>query len=436
MRKVPRKLGTFLLCTLILLLAFVAGNLASYVGLVDVGSLIQLQNPQTRGASEPDEKVSTAQLAARIREAAAFLDADALYRYTQGDLDSATASAIRGLIETSGDAYALYYTAAEYEQYLRGSEGEYAGIGVVLMPRSEGIAVLQVYEGSPAFDAGVKPGDVLLAIDGTRREWKLEEATEAIRRPSGEEVVIIWQRGEEERTTSLTVREVNIPTIVSHTIEQGGQSIGYVYLRRFNMQSASELREVLNAFEDAGIDGYILDLRGNPGGYLSQAVDITSLFVPQGAVVQIEDRRGITIREVSGKIATEKPLTVLVDGGSASASELVTAALADHGRATVVGEETYGKGTVQDIRRLSWGGALKYTIAHYMSPEGRVLDGVGVRPDIIVSRADNSEEIALSDYLTGSEYRYKKGVDPQLDAALTAVLNSITGGETRQDGPP
>jgi carboxyl-terminal processing protease len=371
-----------------------------------------------------------------LDEVASFLDADALYRYTQGDLDTATTTAIRALIETSGDRYAQYYTAEEYTAYLRGSEGEYSGIGVVLTTMDGAITVLQVYEDSPAFDAGVRVGDVLLGIDGDRHDWEMAEATEAIRRTSGEEVVIVWRRGTEERTTSLTLRDVNVPTIVSHIIEQGGQSIGYMYLRRFNAHSASELREVIADLDGRGAQSYILDLRGNPGGYLSQAIDITSLFVPEGVVVQIEDRGGVAVRRVTGRTATSKPLTVLVDGNSASASELVTAALADHGRATVVGEVTYGKGTVQDIRQLSWGGALKYTIAHYMSPNGTALDGVGVTPDIVVKPASGLEDIRLSDHLTSGDYRYEKGVDPQLDAAIAALLGAQAQGEAVEDGSP
>ncbi|MDR2587181.1 MAG: hypothetical protein LBC23_02830, partial [Coriobacteriales bacterium] len=226
-----------------------------------------------------------------------------------------------------------------------------------------------------------------------------------------------------------------------------GQAVGYVYLRRFNTHSASELGTALFVLESQGAQSFVLDLRGNPGGYLSQAIDITSLFVPSGVVVQIEDRGGIVAKKVSGNAITDKPLAVLVNGDSASASELVAAALKDHGRATIVGELTYGKGTVQDIRKLSWGAALKYTIAHYLSPNGTVLDGVGITPDVVVPLADATEQEGqsgegeagdtdtgsgaskngsanLSNHLTSSDYRYEQGADPQLDAALEAVLAS------------
>jgi carboxyl-terminal processing protease len=435
------RLTPVLLAVLATILIFTAGNLAGYLGIVDVAKLTGLSSAQTRGVADADAEVSAEQLSARLKEVATLLDSEALYRYTQGDLDNATTEAIRALIKTSDDAYAHYYTPAEYTEYLRNSEGEYSGIGVVLTLIDGAVTVLQVYDGSPAADAGVMAGDVLLAIDGDRHDWALEEATETIRRPLGEEVTLVWQRGEQERETVLVLREVNVPTIVSHLIEQDGQAVGYVYLRRFNTHSTSELREALRGLADRGAGSFILDLRGNPGGYLSQAIDITSLFVPTGAVVQIEDRGGITVEKVTGETITDRPLAVLVNAGSASASELVAAALQDHGRAVIVGETTYGKGTVQDIRKLSWGGALKYTIAHYLSPNGTVLDSVGVTPDVAVAPVpeqgsegedgDGSGDtggsgaaaLGLSDHPTSNDYRYRSGVDLQLDAALGALLN-------------
>ena len=420
-RRALRTAGALFLCVLVVTLSFILGNLGAYFGFVDIGHKLGLNNPLTQGAATAEDEVSTRQLAARLDEVSRYLEGESLYRYTQGDLDEATAAAITALLETSNDPYAQYYTPEQYEAYKRSSEGEYSGIGVVLSLLDGRITVLQVYEDSPAFDAGVRPGDVLLAVDGDRHDWGLQEATEAIRRPAGETVRILWQRGASERETALTLREVNIPTIVSHLIPSGGQLVGYIYLRRFNTHSASELREVLRQLDEQGAQCFILDLRGNPGGYLNQAIEVTSLFVSEGVVVQIQDRKGITQRRVTGKTATGKPLAVLINGGSASASELVAAALQDHGRATIVGEVSYGKGTVQDINDLSWGGALKYTIAHYLSPEGKTLDGVGVTPDIVVSPESAAGDYNLEDIITSNSYRYRKGADPQLDAALGAL---------------
>jgi carboxyl-terminal processing protease len=423
-----RKLGTFLLFILIVALIFIAGNLSTYFGFVDMGSLLGLKTLQTQGAPAESDEVPAAQFAARLDEVATLLDTQALYRYTQGDLDEATAAAARALIETSGDAYAQYYTAEEYAEYLRSSEGEYSGIGIVFATLDDEITVLQVYEGSPAFDADIRAGDVLLAVDGDRRDWELTEVVELIHNLPSESVAITWRRGDVERETVLTPREVSIPTIVSHLIERDGQAVGYLYLRRFNTHSEGELGDALKSLEDRGARSYILDLRGNPGGYLRQAIGVISLFVSEGVAVQIEDRKGVTVENVTGRVLTSKSLVVLVNGDSASASELVAAALKDHHRAIVIGEVTYGKGTVQDVRELSWGGALKYTIAHYMSPNGTVLDGVGITPDVIVAPVTELESVGLSGHLVSSDYLYEEGVDAQLDAAVLASFDSIAKG--------
>ena len=409
--------------TLAVLALFAVGNLCAHLGIVNIGQFFGLANPQTLSAASASDEVSTEQLAARLSEVSGYLDSESLYRYTQGDLDAATTAAIQSLIGQSGDDYAKYYTPKEYAEYLRSSEGEYSGIGIILSMYQDKLTVMQVYENSPAHDAGVMVGDLLLSVDGDSHEWGIEEATEFIRRPIGESVTILWQRGEEQRETTMTIREVNVPTIVTHLIDYDSKLIGYIYLRRFNNQSASELREVLAQLDGQGAQSFVLDLRGNPGGYLKQAIDVTSLFVADGVVTQIEDRHGIRQEGVNGKVCNDKPLTVLINQGSASASELVAAALQDHGRAAVVGEVSYGKGTVQDVRRLSWGGALKFTIAHYLSPNGKQLDGVGVTPDVIVAAQADPSVIGLSDRINSSAYRYLAGKDPQLDAALASLTN-------------
>jgi carboxyl-terminal processing protease len=394
---------------------FTAGNLASYLGLVDLGPFITPGNPVARGAADPAQEAEAAQLAARLAEVARYLDTEALATFDQAAIDTNTQSAVRALLEASGDRYAIYYTPEEYAAYLETQNGAYSGIGILFTLANNKVTVLQAYDGSPAQDAGIEPGDVLLAVDGERKEWTLTEATQAIRRGDGEQVTLVWDRDGTERTTELTLREVNIPAVTTELIDG---DLGYVYLRRFTAQSAAELRTAIEDFEAQGAHGIILDLRNNPGGLLNQAVAITSLFVEQGAVVQIETSRATEVRQVDGAVATNLPLVVLVNGSSASASELVSAALQDHGRATIIGETTYGKGTVQDLRTLSFGGALRYTIAHYLSPTGRTIDGIGVTPDIPVPTPEPSED--PEDLAEPADK-----ADPQRDAAVLA-LREIT----------
>ena len=417
-REFFRKLTVFLLSVTAAAVLFAAGNLSAYLGLVDIGSYLNLNSPLSIGMASPDDEVTTRQLAIRIEEVSRYLDAESLYRYTQGDLDTATTAAINALLATSNDRYAYYFEPKEYHAYLQSSEGEYAGIGIVLSVMNGEVTVVQVYEDSPAKKAGVRSGDVILAIDGKWKDWTLEEATTTIRRPMGEDVVIMWRRDGTERETAMTVQAVHIPTVVTQLIETDGQITGYIYLRRFNSQSAKELSEALQKLEAAGAQSLILDLRGNPGGYLSQAIEVTSLFVKEGVVVQIEYRKEVTSRMVNGKPVTDLPLVVIIDEGSASASELVSAALQDHNRATIVGTQSFGKGTVQDIALLSWGGAIRYTIAHYMSPQGRAIDDVGVIPDVYVELSSDIENAGIEDMITSDRYRYRPMVDSQLDAAL------------------
>ena len=421
-----RRLTIFLLSMTVALIIFAAGNLSAFLGLVDVSSMLGLKNSLTLSLPSAEDEVTTKQLAVRLEEVSRYLDAESLYRYTQGDLDTATTAAINALLETSNDRYAFYYAPEDYHAYQQSSEGEYAGIGIVLSQIDSAVVVAQVYENSPAYAAGIKSGDVLLAVDGVYKAWTLSEATETIRRPSGESVTILWQRDGAERETVMTVRSVIIPTVITQMIEYDGQMVGYLYLRRFNSHSASDLRSAIAKLESAGAKSLILDLRGNPGGYLSQAIEVTSLFLSDGVVVQIEDRKGVKTRAVNGNTVTDLPLVVLINEESASASELVSAALQDYKRALIVGEQSFGKGTVQDIVQLSWGGAIRYTIAHYMSPKGKAIDGVGVTPDVVVPYTSDVEIPGLTDMITSGSYKYRPAVDSQLDAALEVLREQAT----------
>lgn len=436
--KQPRIRSRIMAAIAVVLLAgliFSAGNIASYLGIVDIGSQLRLVDPDTRGSDDPAAVVRFEQLAARLREVATILDDEALATFAQSNLDADTNTAIKTMLESSKDQYARYFTKEELAEYQRMSKGEYYGIGIVLTVQDELVRVLDVYPDSPAQEAGVEPDDVLLAIDGVRKQWEITEATEAIQRGEGEQVTITWLRDGEERTTVLTLRSVITPNCSWEMIDD----VGYIRLLRYREGSADELREAITELEASGAKGFILDVRDNPGGLLSQAIDVTSLFVERGTVVEIETKNGTERKQVSGKTATDKPLVYLVNGNSASASELVGAALQDHGRATVVGETTYGKGTVQDMRELSFGGAIKYTIAHYYSPDGTAIDGVGITPDIeVTSDGDSSGDVKPGEdgsndgkpdgdgsgdgILDDDKLGYD---DPQLLAALNAVRTSI-----------
>ncbi len=417
-QKVLRRLSTFLAILAVSIVLFLAGNLASFGGLFEFANVLGLKNPQAQSAQDPQSEVTTKQLAARVDEAAVYLDAESLYRYNQEDLDKATEASIEALIAQSGDKHAVYYSPKEFEEYNRASEGEYLGIGIVLTTTDNKPTVLEVYEGSPAHSAGVMAGDIILSINGESRDFTTEEASELIRQSANGSVSIVWQRDLEEIETTLSIGTVSVPTVVSHLLNKDNTLCGYIYLRRFNDQSSIELREAITSLESQGAQALILDLRGNPGGYLTQAVAITSLFVKQGDVLQIETNSSKRFERVSGDTCTDMPLVVLINAHSASASELTAAALKDHNRAAIVGEKSYGKGTIQDIQTLSWGGAIKFTIAHYLSPLGTAIEGKGVTPDIEVAYTSEEVERTATDNITSQNYIYSSGKDTQLDVAL------------------
>lgn len=424
--------GIVIPLTLLLVISIAASFWAAKSDVLDNGPLLESTGYRSQTLSAEftggvEDAVDTRELSERLKEVFGILSKDALFSYDpvdidaiiksesvkQEDTDAATASSIKELLATSGDQYAQYFSAEEYERYMQSSSGEYAGIGVSLVDNADGSAVVtNVVQDSPAEEAGVEVGSVIVAIDGERATWSADAAVTAIRRPEGETVEIVWLRDDTEFSTTMELRALVSPNVSSKLIG----SVGYIYLRQFNAHTTDAVAEAIEELGAQGAEGYVLDLRDNPGGYLTQAVGLTSLFVKSGTVVEIETNNGSQREEVNGDSICDDPLVVLINGQSASASELVTAALKDHGRATIVGTTTYGKGTVQNIKEFSFGGAIKYTIAHYLSPDGMTIDGVGVQPDIEVEMGTGDNSVRFNG--TGD---YTVGADTQLDAALEEV---------------
>jgi carboxyl-terminal processing protease len=452
-------LVTTLLVFLALVCGLVAGNLASGLDIFDLATALgwRYSAPPVSGSNwghnedDPSDPVYASVFASRMGEVCKIFDEEALHVFTEAEIDQATATAIEGLIEASGDIRAEYYNALEYEVYKADSSGEYVGIGITLQAGLDGRpTVTRVFPDSPAQEAGVQAGDVIVAIDGEYKDWQVNEAVSTIRREQGLEVTVVWERDGSERPTTMNVRTIKRPIVTSELIEYQGHKVGYICLEQFTYGCSTEVRSALRDLDAAGAECYILDLRDNPGGLLYQAIDVASLFIRDGVVVQIEERSGTTVESTSNNYQTDKPLVVMVNGGSASASELVAAAFQDHKRATVVGEQSYGKGTVQNIHELSFGGAIKYTIAHYLSPDGRPVEGVGITPDFIIDDGNRINDADLIHKLENGEdidfeaegidpnvryyspqpvapgeagYVYQKGSDVQLDKALEILIS-------------
>jgi len=299
--------------------------------------------------------------------------------------DSQTAGAISGLLESLDDPYAMYFDPEHFEYFNEQNDGEFFGIGVTISQREETVFVVSVMEDTPAEEVGLEADDEIVSIDGVKRErWDLDEVVSRIRGPEGTTVSVEVYRPDEERTFQfeITRARINIPNVMSRL---EGENVGYVRLLNFNSHAVQDLREAIGDLTSQGAEGFVLDLRDNPGGLLDASVDVASLFVEDGVIVRVETREDIVEEHrATGDTATSAPVAVLINANSASASEIVAGALQDHDRATIVGETSFGKGSVQTVARLSFGGAIKYTMAHYLTPQGRTIDGVGVVPDVEV----------------------------------------------------
>ena len=325
-------------------------------------------------------------LGKRIDEVNAILQKDALKPPSE---TSATAGALDGLLTATGDKYALYFDTKHYQYFNEESQGSFGGIGVVLGEKDGNAYLVEVYKDTPAAAAGMKPGDRFSVIDGEKQaKWTSDEVVKRVRGEVGTKVKLTMIRPAKDGkgadatfTVELTRATINLPN--TETKLYG--TVGYIRLGQFNAQSAKDIAAAVKDLSGKGAKSFVLDLRDNPGGLLEQAVDVTSLFVPSGVVVRIDQRNKpeAELRATGNKI-TDAPLVVLINGDSASASEITGGALQDYGRATLVGETSFGKGSVQNVEELSFGGAIKYTTAHYLTPKKRVIDGIGLTPDVVV----------------------------------------------------
>jgi carboxyl-terminal processing protease len=342
---------------------------------------------------------------------------DEVYRLMKGRAlvtpteTSATAGAVQGLLTSTGDKYATYFDTTHYKAFSEDSMGSFGGIGVVLGEKGGTAYVTEVYKGTPAFRAGMLPGDIFRVIDGDRRtNWQTSDVVKKVRGDVGTTVTVTMARpkkgstngnGASEKTFTLTRDTITYPNLKSEMIGK----VGYMRLGQFNANAEADVRKAITGLTKKGAKSFVLDLRSNPGGLLDEAVDVSSLFIKDGVIVRV-DERGKEEQELraSGKKMTDLPLVLLIDGDSASASEIVGGALQDYGRATLVGEKSYGKGSVQTVEEVSWGGGVKFTIAHYLTPKKRVIDGKGLTPDVVV-KMDRMKQM-------------KRSTDTQLKKAL------------------
>lgn len=304
--------------------------------------------------------------------------------------------AVRGAIAGLNDRFSGYFNPEEYRRFQESTAGQFSGVGLSVEGEAKGLKVTRVVPNAPAAQAGMRAGDTIVAVDGQPLAGKSVQASTAlIKGQEGTFVRVTYQRGAKRTTVRLQRRQIDVPAVQSSLKTFRGKKIGVDALSGFTSGAHGELREAIDRQLKAGAQGIVLDLRGNGGGLLDEAVLVSSIFLRDGTVVSTDGRSRDrqVYKATGGAIRGSIPVVVLVDGSSASASEIVTAALQDRGRAKVVGTRTFGKGVFQEIEALGNGGALDITVGEYFTPNGRNLGGggvkrgSGVKPD--VSAADN-----------------------------------------------
>ena len=317
-------------------------------------------------------------------------------------------SAINGLLQ-SLDPYSAYMTPEIFEEMQTETSGEFGGLGIEVGMEAGVVKVITPMDGTPADKAGIKAGDYIVKINDTQVQGKsLSEAVDLMRGPVGSSIELtVRRRGEKKALTFNITREIiEVQSVKSDLL---GNNIGYIRLTSFNDNSGEQIEDKIKELnKNDNLNAYILDLRNNPGGLLSQAIKISDFFLDNGEIVSTKSRKASENRKwfaKKGDITDGKTLVVLINYGSASASEIVAGALKDHKRAIILGERSYGKGSVQSIIPLKNRGAIRLTVAKYYLPSGKSISEVGVTPDI--------EVVEDSD-----EFRIKTETDNQLSYAI------------------
>jgi carboxyl-terminal processing protease len=289
---------------------------------------------------------------------------------------------LAGMVASLDDPYSHYYDPTSYQGFLNQSNPHLSGIGVDVLNVKQGLKVDDVFPGSPAAEHGLTKGDVIVAVGGTSLASRDQSfGPRLIKGKPGTNVTLTYLRGTQRHTITLVRADVIVPAATGKIVNYHGMKLGVVGLYSFTSGSGAELRAQVEQVLHQGARALILDLRDNPGGLLNEAVNVASIFIPDGTIVSTKGRAQPQQVYVAkgGAIPTSIPMVVLVDRGTASAAEIVTGALQDRGRAKVVGTHTYGKGVFQEIEPLPNGGALDFTVGEYFTPDGHNLGGGGVR---------------------------------------------------------
>lgn len=334
--------------------------------------------------------------------------------------------AIRGMLASLEDPYTRFLDPKEFKEMQIETSGELMGVGIQISldKETKEIVVVSPIEGTPASRAGVQPKDVIVSIDGqSTKGMTTEDAVKLIRGKEGTDVTLGLRRKGQVISMPLTRARIEINSVDSQLNRTpGGEKVGYIRLKQFNANAAKEMRAAIRKLEGEGVMGYVLDLRSNPGGLLEASIDIARQWLDEGTIVSTKTRNGIQdVRRATGSALTQRPVVVLVNEGSASASEILSGALQDNDRAQLVGKKTFGKGLVQSVRGLADGSGLTVTIAKYLTPNGTDIHQNGIKPDVAVEMSEEEiKSLSVEDLGTNKDSQYRTAETTLLKALKTA----------------
>ncbi len=321
---------------------------------------------------------------------------------------------LAGMVASLDDPYSHYYDPTDYQGFLNQSNPHLSGIGVDVLPEQRGLRVEDVFPGSPAAKAGLARGDLIVAVGATSLASRAKLGPTLIKGKAGTRVTLTVVSGTHRHVVTLERQDLVVPVATGKIVNYHGIKIGSLSLAQFTQGSGAELKEQVHKVLGQGARALILDMRDNPGGLLNEAVNVASIFIPDGTIVSTDGRaqpRQVYVAK-GGAIAASIPMVVLVNRGTASAAEIVTGALHDRGRAKVIGTHTYGKGVFQEIEPLPNGGALDFTVGEYFTPSGRnlggggVKEGAGIAPDINAAATGTGDsQLAVAEKTVAAEVR-------------------------------
>jgi carboxyl-terminal processing protease len=314
-------------------------------------------------------------------EAVNVIEDNYIRKVTQDQLDNAS---LQGMVRSLKSEFSHYFTPTQNKLFEQATKGEFSGVGMTVVERKRGLLVAGVFKNSPAKRAGIRPGDLIVAVNGHSIAGESSDVSTArIKGKPGTSVQLTIRRGKRTRTIRVKRAQIKVPVVSSSLRTLNGKKLGVVALSSFTSGAHAEVAQAVKKLLGRGAEGLVLDLRANGGGLLDEAVLISSLFVPNGTIVTTKGRtRPKRVFDATGDAITRKPVVVLVDHGTASASEITTAALHERIGAPVVGQRTFGKGVFGQIFELSNGGALDLIVGSYFTPRGENINKKGIRPDV------------------------------------------------------